>query len=74
MGSDVWGSDENLNFTYDICDCCGAEAGVDDFNIDVARRYRHKWLDAGSQWFQPSARPVEWNISEQLKQILDRWS
>ncbi len=49
MGQDCWGGDENLNFRCDICDCCGAEAGVNDFNTQVVKNYREKWIQGGCQ-------------------------
>jgi hypothetical protein len=39
-GFDAWGGDENLNFSYDICACCAAEAGIDDVRLQSVRRYR----------------------------------
>lgn len=73
MGADVWGGDENLNFTYDICDCCGAEAGTNDFNLEVVRRYRFKWASEGFQWFLPSAKPHGWSFEKQQSLIPAKW-
>jgi hypothetical protein len=73
MGSDVWGGDGNLNCTHDICDCCGAESGTDDFDLSAVRRYRKKWSDAGHQWFIPELRPANWDIEQQAQQVPDRW-
>jgi hypothetical protein len=70
---DAWGGDDNLNFSYDICDCCGAEAGVEDFSVEVARRYRKKWIDSGANWFTSSAKTHNWNLEEQLEQIPQHW-
>lgn len=50
---------------YDICNCCGAEAGCDDWNI----AYRQQWLRRGAPWFEERERPANWNLEEQLKNI-----
>ena len=73
MGADVWGGDENKSFTYDICDCCGAEAGTDDFNLDVVRRYRKNWIENGCKWFIPDLKPETWDLEKQLSLIPPHW-
>lgn len=73
MGVDAWGGDENLSFTYDICDCCGAEAGVDDFSREVVQRYRREWMKNGCPWFFPSSKPDGWNVEEQFTHIPEKW-
>lgn len=60
---------EGSNPTYLICDCCGAEAGVDDLNPKVARRSRSEWLAGGCPWFIPTMRPSMWNLSQQMARI-----
>lgn len=70
---DVWGGDDNSNCTHDICDCCGAEAGLDDFNLEVVRRYRQEWIAGGHKWFSPEEKPKNWDIEKQLAQIPERW-
>lgn len=73
MGSDVWGGDDNLNCTHDICDCCGAEAGTDDFDLAAVRRYREQWIASGFRWFMPTSRPSDWNYEAQMQNIPERW-
>lgn len=70
---DAWGGDDNLNFSYEICDCCGAEAGVEDFNPVVTRKYRQKWLESGYKWFSPSYKPDNWSLEKQMEQIPEKW-
>jgi hypothetical protein len=72
--SDVWGGDENTSFSYDICECCACEAGVNDFSLEVVRSYRKKWIAEGCFWFQPNARPQNWNMDEQFSKIPKRWT
>lgn len=45
---------------YLICDCCGAESGVDDRNERLATRYLRWWIDRGCAWTSPTARPPGW--------------
>jgi hypothetical protein len=45
--TDVWGEDENTRFSYDICECCACEAGVNDFSLEVVRSFREKWTAEG---------------------------
>lgn len=70
---DAWGGDENESFTYDICDCCGAEAGTDDFNIEVVRRYRKEWSENDCKWFLTNLKPDSWNLEEQIAKVLAKW-
>lgn len=58
---------------YAICSCCGAESGVDDFDVTVARRYRSRWVDRGGPWFTASQRPAGWTLARQLTQIPPEW-
>jgi hypothetical protein len=73
MGSDVWGGDENLNCTHDICDCCGAESCTDDFNIEAVRRYRERWINCGQKWFMATAKPEFWDFRKQFAQVPEKW-
>jgi hypothetical protein len=51
---------------YLICDCCGAESGVDDLGERAARRWLRRWLTQGTPWFDETARPVDWDVHAQL--------
>jgi len=48
-----------------ICDCCGAETGVDDITETSALRYRATWLARGAPWWQGTA-PPGWSATRQL--------
>ncbi|PJI93699.1 hypothetical protein [Luteimicrobium subarcticum] len=55
--------------THAICDCCGAEAGVDDTSVEATRAYRRTWVERGAEWFDPGCRPVRWSLYEHLCSI-----
>lgn len=63
-----WGKDDKTP-TYDICPCCGVEWGNEDYTLESRTEYRNKWLADGAKWFEPSKKPVNWNVEEQLKNI-----
>jgi len=44
-----------------ICDCCGAEVGVDDDH-----NYLQSWMKNGARWFRPDEKPADWDIRKQL--------
>lgn len=58
---------------YVVCPCCGAESGVDDHDLPVARRYRAAWRAAGCSWFDPERRPDEWSADKQSERIPPAW-
>ena len=66
---DVPVDEVELRFSYWICECCGCEYGYTD-----TPEYRQKWLEGGAKWFEERARPKEWNLGEQLKNILADWN
>jgi hypothetical protein len=68
FGCPLWG-DDGQSPTYDICSCCGCEAGYEDVSLDSVRRYRQKWIAAGAQWFAAQERPDGWNLDEQLRHV-----
>jgi len=51
---------------YLICECCGAETGVDDIDERTAQRYRAAWLTRGGRWFVEAARPSTWSAVDQM--------
>jgi hypothetical protein len=58
------------NASYDVCACCGFEFGNDD-NPGTAppssfAEYRREWIVSGCQWFDPTQRPLGWQVSEQF--------
>ncbi len=54
---------------YLICDCCGAESGVDDLGEQLAVRYLRWWIDRGCVWTSPAARPPDWRESSLRAQL-----
>ncbi|MFG2310525.1 hypothetical protein ACGFS9_17900 [Streptomyces sp. NPDC048566] len=56
-----------------LCECCGGESGCDDGSLDAVRRYRESWVADGAPWFEPAARPSDWQLSRQLANIPARW-
>jgi hypothetical protein len=65
--------DEHGLALFDICGCCGTESGVGDDTLAQVRLLRDRWLDAGSVWFQPKARPADWEPREQLRNLPPNW-
>ena len=55
--------------TFDICDCCGVEAGYEDNSRESTFAYRAAWIKAGAKWFNPKARPADWDLKQQLAYI-----
>lgn len=66
-GDERWGVGDIPQ--YAICDCCGAESGVDDYSRRIARRYRDEWIQRGCVWSTPRERPDEWTFRRQAVQI-----
>lgn len=57
---------------YAICDCCGCESGNEDHTPESLDEYRQNWLASGTKWFQPKAKPADWNDDKTLKEQLER--
>jgi hypothetical protein len=57
-----------LRMSYDICECCGCEYGLDD---DEA--YYSEWVTDGMKWFDESYRPAGWTIDNQFKYQVRPW-
>jgi len=64
----IWGPDGACP-TYDICDCCGCEFGYEDCLAEAVRNHRERWLAAGANWFEPSAKHPGWDLAEQLESV-----
>ncbi|HDL41698.1 MAG TPA: hypothetical protein ENG98_01625, partial [Actinobacteria bacterium] len=56
--------------SYEVCLCCGFEFGNDDnprtAEGDSFERYRWKWVQTGTVWFDPTHRPDDWSLNRQL--------
>jgi hypothetical protein len=61
--------EEEVRYSYWICECCGCEYGNDDNSA-----YRENWLKQGAPWFDPKQRPNSWNLEEQLRHIIPDWN
>jgi hypothetical protein len=63
-----WG-DSGRDPSFDFCPCCGVEFGYGDANVVAARGWRERWVAAGASWDDPSARPADWSLDEQLAHV-----
>lgn len=62
--------DESGSPSYEICMSCGFEFGFDDDSEGVSfQDYRKQWLANGATWFDPDARPDNWDLATQLARI-----
>ncbi|MET4224206.1 hypothetical protein [Oerskovia enterophila] len=60
--------------THAICDCCGAESGVEDTTPERIIAYRRRWTRGGHVWFDPSRMPEGWYYDDELPyDTQDRW-
>ncbi|ABS03848.1 conserved hypothetical protein [Kineococcus radiotolerans SRS30216 = ATCC BAA-149] len=55
---------------YVICDCCGAECGVDEHSAEAARGYRAGWAARGYPWWDRGHQPVGWSFTEQQRELI----
>lgn len=69
--SPTWNGENDA--TFDICNCCGVEFGIQDCTLEGVKAYREYWIRDGCQWMKPSLKPENWNLEEQLKKIPSRW-
>lgn len=60
-----WG-ENNDTPSYEICPCCGAEFGCDDYTPEAIKVYREKWIKSGAKWFNPNMMPTNWSLEKQL--------
>ena len=59
---------QELRWSYDICECCGCEFGLDDNQI-----HYQEWLESGCEWFEPELKPANWKIENQIKFQIRPW-
>lgn len=64
-----WGED-GMTPTYDYCPCCGTEFGVQDWTYEATKQQRQRWLRADAQWDEPEDKPDDWDLAEQLHNVL----
>ena len=65
-----WG-ENNDTPTYEICPCCGAEFGYDDYTPQSIKAYREKWIRSGAKWFDSKMKPENWNLEGQLHNCIN---
>ena len=53
-----------------ICYCSGTEYQGDFWKEGIIE-LRQNWIKSGYAWFEPSKRPPNWNLQEQMKNIPD---
>lgn len=74
IGSDPpWGEDGQVP-SFAICPCCGVEWGYEDLTPLGASKFRERWLQSGASWRDESARPSDWNLENQLKNVPPEFS
>ncbi|TGE28012.1 hypothetical protein [Hymenobacter metallicola] len=67
-----WGPNDDEP-DYSICECCGAQFGIDDYTVSGAQAYRRQWLSTGSSWFYPKLQPADWQLEEQLAYVPEKY-
>ena len=65
---EAYASVSELRLSYDICECCGCEYGLDD-----DEDYYSDWVADGMKWFDDSYRPEGWSLEEQTKYQVRPW-
>jgi hypothetical protein len=59
----------DLHVSYDICECCGCEFGLDD-----KPEYRTEWIEGGFKWLYPEKKPLDWDPYAQLENCDPEWN
>ncbi|MGW0650963.1 hypothetical protein ACWD4T_19510 [Streptomyces umbrinus] len=66
--------------TETVCPSCGSESGIDDLGrpgqwetMTAIRTRRGYWIGLGAPWNDPAARPVGWDVLDQLGDIPPTW-
>lgn len=52
-----------------LCACCGAEAGLDDADLESAMEYRKTWLECGGLFEDKKKQPGGWKLVEQFRRL-----
>ena len=63
-----WGEDGKTP-TFNICDCCGVEFGYEDAIPESIAKFRSKWLNNGTHWFNERKKPKDWDLLVQIARI-----
>ncbi len=56
--------------SHEICPCCGFEFGFDDVASQDA--FSQNWIKNGANWFMPKLKPINWNLNEQLSNLVKK--
>lgn len=64
---------DEFDATFDICNCCSVEFGIQDTDYDGVIEFRKDWINNGAKWFVPKMKPNNWDLEEQLKNIPKKW-
>jgi hypothetical protein len=59
--------------THIICSCCGWESGTQALGLQGTREYRGYWAGQGAEWSSRGARPKDWDLLKQLRNIPAEW-
>jgi hypothetical protein len=63
-----WGEDGKCP-SFQICVCCGAEFGYEDFSHNSILAFRENWIKSGSKFIKPEFMPKNWNLKKQMENI-----
>lgn len=55
---------------FEYCPCCGVEYGYQDSSYEGTKQYRKEWLSKGVPWDEPRMKPDNWDLEEQLSNVL----
>ena len=58
-----------LHVSYNICECCGCEFGLDD-----TPEYRFAWIKGGFKWLYPEKKPAGWDPKQQFRNCDPEWN
>lgn len=55
---------------FELCICCGYQAGYDDDDQGHSiESYRKWWFERGAPWCHLEDKPKDWDLKKQLKNI-----
>lgn len=64
---------DNETPSHEICPCCGVQFGYEDDTYLGIVAYRSQWISQGAKWFTIGLMPKNWNLDEQLQNIVKKW-
>ncbi|WP_073766919.1 hypothetical protein [Streptomyces sp. CB02923] len=59
--------------TSATCRCCGAQAGLQDTDLEQVWEVRGYWVGTGAEWLDPECRPEGWDLLRQVAGIPPGW-